>query len=204
LKKDEPTLTCNSSLSLGHYSCIPDASTGSGYPTVTSTSTAVITSTSTVTVVQTTTVTQFGTNTQIQVQTQDQTQTVVQTSITTTTLGAGQTVTVISVPVSAAPAESSMAASSSNSNSSSTPIGAIVGGAVGGLALLVIAGLFLFTGIRRGWFARRDSQPPVVSPPAPGTVGWKPEELPTTANQQPVHEVDGEPAPVEHYRQYRY
>jgi hypothetical protein len=70
---------------------------------------------------------------------------------------------------------------------------------VGGLALLIIAGLFLFAGIRRGWFEKRSNEPSIISAPVVASARWKHEEAPVTVNQPQVHEVDGQPIPGFHY-----
>lgn len=161
---------------------------GSGYPTVThivtqvSTDYLTETETESVTIFQTVAQTQHETDIQTAaqtvVQTATQTQkvtdiqtiiestTVLQTLISTTTNSAGQaitqTFTVSSVSVVATAGGSADGVSGSGKSDDTR---AIVGGVVGGLALLAILGLLSFAGLRRGWFDRRGVGPAPNRPP---------------------------------------
>lgn len=138
--------------------------------------TATTTTTDTTTIIQTSTTTVFGTDIETQsvtnIQSAVQSVTVVQTSFSTTN-SAGQIITqtflvssiAIGTAASAQSSSSSAISLGSSNNSNSPPTGAIVGGAVGGVALLAMIGLFVFTALRRGWFDKRDvnaAQGPVL------------------------------------------
>ncbi|EAS29030.3 uncharacterized protein CIMG_07776 [Coccidioides immitis RS] len=92
--------------------------------------------------------------------TQTETQTIV--TLITSTNSDGELITKTStLPVTVAPANSlSSDDGRGDRDGTSAPIGAIVGGVIGGAALILFCAMALFIGSRRGWFKK---QPPTGS-----------------------------------------
>jgi hypothetical protein len=139
------------------------------------------------------TVTQFVTDTKeitnVEIQTVIQSTVILQTQLLTTTNSAGQSVveTVVSSSIATVSAiigsagqgtGNALQTQNDTSGGNSTPIAAIVGGAVGGFACLALLAFLIFVGVRRGWFDNREAGQPVAPVvPAPvfvqgGDVGY--------------------------------
>jgi PKD repeat protein len=145
--------------------------------------------------------------TDVSVQTQTQLQTVVQsvtvlktlvsTAQVTTTNSDGKTIVqtnvetltfaTVSVSTTGIPAPAQTNPSVTGAQKSSTPIGPIVGGAIGGAALLGLAAIFLFAAARRGWFDKK--HPDGVAGVAAAVSGGRPP-------MAPAHKVDNTPQPI--------
>ena len=74
----------------------------------------------------------------------------------------------------------------------SSAMGAIVGGVIGGVAILVIAGLFIFTAMRKGWFDKKNrniAEAPTSAPIGSGAATRNVEAI-AVASPVELHNVD--------------